>query len=297
MQWPREGALIMALTALPSACAARPPCDGIRCPATCPRGAAHDSSGRCACLPDSAPLLGACVPPAVADAYCGPAARYGVGGCSFRPCADGTALDAATGACLSKAALVVAGASLCGEGKASIVSQGRSFCVPQDAACPRGTVRDGALCAGRPLCPPGTLVDRGVCRPLVTVGGRGDLPRVDLGAWAGVVLGVDGGPGTPDLCRPLWMRPDVFGPVPDGSGALGLRIVISAPDQDLTRAFAHVTLARPGDEPRATARAPSAEAESLALASVSTLLEPLRGLGGEASTANVELNVSCALSP
>jgi hypothetical protein len=211
-------------------------------------------------------------------------------------------LDAATGVCLSKSAVVVAGAALCGETTTAIVAQGRSFCVPKEAACPRGTDRDGALCAGRPVCPAGSLADRSVCRPIVEDGRRGDLPRVDLGAWAAIVLGADGGSGTPDLCRPLSMRPDVFGPIQSGSSALSLRIVLYAPDQDLTRAYARVALTRLGGEQQgertpAASRALSAEAESLALAFVSTLVEPLRGLGGEASAAIVEVSVSCAAGP
>jgi hypothetical protein len=303
----RERAWITALAAVTSACVVRRQCNGIGCSAACPREAAREPSGRCACSPDDVPLLGACVPPAIADAYCGPAARYGVGGCVFKSCADGSVLDAVTGACLSKSAVPVPD-GLCGDGRTAIVAQGRSVCVPLDAACPRGSARTGTVCLRPPLCPPGTLVHNGVCRPVVTVGARGDLPRVDIGAWAAVVLGLDGGQGTPELCRPLTIRPDIFGLVQGSSSALSLKIAIAAPDQDLTRSFARVGgELRPSEaSDRAPHRAPqetsasrplSAEAEALAQASVATLVEALRGLGGEASTAIVELRVSCAVSP
>jgi hypothetical protein len=124
-------------------------------------------------------------------------------------------------------------------------------------------------------------------------GVRGDVPRVDIGAWAAIVLGPDGGEGTSDLCRPLLIRPDVFGLTQGSSSALRLRIALAAPDQDLTRAFARV-----GGEVRTetASHALSAEAQALALASVSTLVEALRGLGGEASAAIVEVRVSCTVN-
>jgi hypothetical protein len=237
-------------------------------------------------------VLGACVPPAIADAYCGPAARFGLDGCAFRECADDNVLDAATGACLPRTVVSSAGAMTCGEAKAPIVAQGRTACVDADAVCPRGTRRTGPVCGRPPRCPPGTLVAGDACRPVVTVGARDDFPRVDVGAWAAFVLGVDGGPGTPDLCRPLSLRPDAFALPQDTPGVVSLRIAVVAPDQDLTRVHARISGAL---RTTATERSLSREAERLVSGSVMTLIEPLRGLGGEASTGVVELRVTCGL--
>ncbi len=173
------------------------------------------------------------------------------------------------------------------------------MCVTGDASCPRGTRRAGAECARTVSCPPGSLVtsapgDGGAtaCRPIVTLGAREGLPRVDVGAWTAIVLGVDGGPGTDDLCAPLSLRLDAFG-LPGGEGGsvdIRIGIVIVAPDEDLTRVHTRVSAdlsTESGERPL------SPEAEDLVERSVATLVEPLRSLGGEAAGAAVELKVSC----
>jgi hypothetical protein len=232
------------------------------------------------------------VPPAIGDAYCGPAARIGVDGCAFLACAEHEVLDGATGDCLPRRSVATAGAIPCGDGGAPVAAFGRLECVAADAACPRGTrLAAGATCQRPPSCPPGSLVAAGeACRPVVTVGARGDLPRVDLGAWAALVLGADGGPGTSDLCRPLALRPDSFGLPPGGQGAVRVFIELVVPDQDITRVHARV---RGELSAEAFPRPLSPEAEAVVRQSVATLVEPLRGLGGEASTAMVEVQVSC----
>jgi hypothetical protein len=227
----------------------------------------------------------------VADAYCGPAAKAGVDGCVFRVCGADERLDAATGACLPKSTLGGAGVA-CMDGGAPVVALGRIACLDAEATCPRGTDRVGAVCPRPARCPPGTLASEGACRALTTVGARDDLPHVDLGGWAALVLGASGAPGKADLCRPLSLRPDVFG-LPAGRVAtVALRIAIVVPNQDLTRVHArtHANLSRP------EARPLSAAAEAVVSDSVATLIEPLRGLGGEASTEVVELEVTCRVS-
>jgi hypothetical protein len=275
-----------------STCGGRPRCDGVACAAACPRSAARDVSGRCACVRGDLLVLGACVPPAIADAYCGPAARFGLDGCAFRECSEDSVLDAATGACIPRTQVPSAGAIACGGAKAPIVAQGRTACVDADAVCPRGTRRAGPVCARPPSCPPGTLVAGDACRAVVTVGARDDFARVDLGAWATFVLGADGGPGTPDLCRPLSLRTDAFSLPQDTPGSVSLRIAVVAPDQDLTRVHARIGGAL---HTAATERSLSTEAERLVAGSVMTLIEPLRGLGGEASTGVVEVRVTCGV--
>ena len=64
-------------------------------------------------------------------------------------------------------------------------------------------------------------------------------------------------------------------------------VAIRFPDQDVSRLHAEVR-ARDG-----SGRPLTAAAEALVSTSVGTALEALRGLGGEASAASVELEVSC----
>ncbi|MDP9001153.1 MAG: hypothetical protein M3O46_13715 [Myxococcota bacterium] len=284
----RDKTSIASLAVVLGACVVHSPCDGVACAASCPRDSVRDASGRCACIAGELLVLGACVPPAVADAYCGPLARFGVGGCVFRGCPDGSILDVANGACLAEATV---GTASCGQGMVPIVALAHTACVSADAACPRGTRRTGTVCDRPPSCPPGTLVMGRSCRSVVSVGMRADLPRVDVGAWVALVLGADGGPGTRDLCRPLELRPDLFDAPQGTPPTVNLGIAVISPDQDLTRVHANVYELRVDG----AGEAHSADIESLIGRSVSTLIEPLRGLGGESSTAVLEVAVSCKL--
>ena len=76
-----------------------------------------------------------------------------------------------------------------------------------------------------------------------------------------------------------------------------LDIAVAVPDQDLTRIFVRVSgeMRAGPSSARGDGRPLSVDGQALAFASVSTLVEVLRGLGGEASTANVELEVRCVL--
>ena len=296
----------------PAGCAHAPPCDGVSCAPACPRDSAIDRAGRCACAEGDVPLLGACVPLPVGEAFCGPAARMvsdgAGGGCVFRECGAGQSLDMATGACAPRGPRPRGGATGCPAPAVPLLEAGQEACVAPEAACPRGT-RPGASgpegqtarTCERPLaCPPGSLADGSTCRSVVMAGGRtGD--RVDVGAWAALALGIHGGPGTAALCRPLAQRPGLFERVPgppavpvDGGAlpaALALRVAVTLrlPDQDVSRLHAEV---RARD---ASGRPVSAAAQALASAAVDTALEALRGLGGEASAASVELEVTCAV--
>jgi hypothetical protein len=248
------------------------------------------------------PLLGACVPPPVADAFCGPAAIVvdprvsgSGGGCVFRSCGPGDVLDLLSGTCAPRGLLSYGGAVVCSDPALPIVESGRTVCVPPEATCPRGTRRapGAATCTRPPACPPGTLPEASSCRPIVTTGGRSIDPsgtRVDVGAWAALALGVDGGRGSPELCQPFAQRPGVFGPdlSPDPR-TLQLVVSLTFPDQDISRVHAELQVHDAGG------RASPPSVDALALATVSTLVELLRGLGGEASTAAVELEVRCVL--
>jgi len=196
--------------------------------------------------------------------------------------------------------------AVCVDSGTPVLSDGHPVCVPRSATCPRGTTRSAAAvdapshatCSRAVSCPPGSLpervgpVDAGTtaCRPVVTTGGRSGLPRVDVGAWASIALGPDGGRGSDDLCAPLSLRPDAFA-LPQGEAApITIRITVSSPDQDLSRVSARVNAAFAGD---GGDRPLSQEAEGLVERSVASLIEALRSLGGEASTAALELRVSC----
>ena len=277
-------ALSLALSS--GACHA-PPARVASPPLACPRDASPDAAGRCACTAGDVPVLGACVPPPVADGYCGPAAHAtATDACSFPVCASNDAVDLEAG-CVPIAALLHGGPRSCGAGASLAVEDRRSVCIPADAACPRGTHADGVACVHPPACPPGTLATTGACRPIV-LRGEGGSRIVDLGAWAAVVLGHDGGPGSADLCRPLQARPLALELPPADRLALHLRITLSAPDGDVTRVSAEVRVAAPG------AAVPPAAA-ALAERAVASLVEPLRGLGGEATATRVDVEVRCDL--
>ncbi|HEY6463343.1 MAG TPA: hypothetical protein VIY73_24420 [Polyangiaceae bacterium] len=316
------------------ACRSAPPCAGGAGAtggargAACPRDATTDASGRCACLAGTVALLGACVPPAVADGYCmthPTAARWE--GCRAPACSDSEAVDLDEG-CTALASLTHGGPSHCEPGKAAlVVDEHRAACVPPDDACPRGTRSSKAKeCASPPSCPPGTLNDDASCRPIVTPGRRG--PVVDLGSWASRVLGRDGGDGSEELCRPIAARPVTFGLAPGQKVLLDLRVAVVVPAQDISRVSARVTVRRVAATPSSTlsptpppaasttptpapapARAllptpaPTAPGTALSPAAmtvldraVQSLVEPLRSLGGEASAGAAEVDVRCSVS-
>jgi hypothetical protein len=147
-----------------------------------------------------------------------------------------------------------------------------------------------------------------------------------VGAWAALALGVDGGSGSPWLCRPLAQRPSLFagdlrGDLRDvriatngldaghgdgdpstsagasaddeKSASLTVRISVSAtfPDEDLSRLHVDVRALDAAGHSLAPA------AEGVVTGAVGTLFELLRGLGGEASAAAVGLEVTCAVVP
>jgi hypothetical protein len=243
---------------------------------------------------------GACVAPSVADAYCGPWCTATADGCTVRPCAAGEQLDAATGACVGAAALRQAAADsnigidrnarlACADGSPPVLADGRFACVPSDALCPRGTRRSGAGCDRTPLCAPGELRDANRCRRVVTRGGTG--PRVDIGAWLHALVGPDGGLGAPDLCAPLALRPAAFALGPRRSMRVTVTLELRIPDNDLS--LVELSTWATGD---ATAGAPlSAAATALVDTTARSLVETLRGLGGESWAAAARTTVTCVV--
>jgi hypothetical protein len=129
----------------------------------------------------------------------------------------------------------------------------------------------------------------GACRPIVVAGGRMTGRRVDIGAWSALAIGIDGGRGSAELCRPLAQRPSLFG-LPRGENVtLRIRVALSVPDEDLSRLNAEIRSRDAQGHPF------PGPIEALVSDAVGTLLEPLRSLGGEASTASLVLEVRCTV--
>lgn len=274
-------------------------CDAPTCAAACPRDAVRDRSGRCACVEGTLPLLGACVPPAVGDAFCGSAALLEPDGCAFRACPQGGRLDVVTGSCLPTSAVLRGDAAdACGDAGSPLLRDGRLTCAPRDATCPRGSRRDAvaATCDRPPRCPSGSIVEGSGCRAIVMAGGRLSDRRVDVGAWAALVLGFDGGYGLRELCQPLEQNAPSLG-LP-GGGALEIAVSLIVPDQDISRVRADVEVqAWQAGGPASPASGPMGlpAVQRFVAADVGTLVEALRGLGGEATASAVDLRVRCAL--
>lgn len=161
-----------------------------------------------------------------------------------------------------------------------------------------------------PRCPAGSLASAGRCRPILVPRYAG-MPVVDLGAWASIVLGIDGGPGSSDLCRPLEGAPATFGVERGQSLVVELRVAITVPDEDISRVRADVDVnaevyaGPPKAEPAKpeptkadadTARPLPPAAGPAAAASVGSLLEALRGLGGQSIATRTEVAVQCTIS-
>jgi hypothetical protein len=277
-------------------------CDAIACAAACPRDAARDASGRCACEEGTLPLLGACVPPSVGDAFCGPAAFLEADGCTFRACVAGQRLDVGSGACVpaSLASSPSSGpAGTCTDAGLPVLQASRVVCVASDATCPRGARRSASsvACERAPRCPPGSLPDDGACVADVTAGGRIGDRRVDVGAWAALALGFDGGRGSRELCQPVWQHAVSLGLAGEGAAMSDLRLAIAltVPDQDVSRVRADVRVEAEGQGFSVVPS--SSDLERFVSADVATLVEALRGLGGEASAASVDLRLRCPLGP
>jgi hypothetical protein len=255
----------------------------------CARDALVGPGGRCACAPGRALFLGACIAPALADAICGPAARFEGGRCAFRACGPGEVLDI-DGPCVPVAS-VQRGFTECHPGESLLVETARSACVPSDSACPRGAHFEVGRCQEALTCPAGSLREGDGCRAVVTAGAA-DARVVDVAAWALLVLGASGGPGSAELCRPLESHPAALGVSAGDVKAVGVRIHLEVPGGDVSRVYAEVK-ARDRGAPQ---RPLPPGAPALVDDAVSSLVEALRGLGGEASTSALELDLTCRVA-
>jgi hypothetical protein len=271
----------------------------------------HDAvvaGGACRCDRGLFVLEGACVGPRELDAYCSPLASRS-GTCEWATCAGSEPLDLATGRCApARAAREIAAQARpipedlalgCHEGRSLVVRTDYVACIPAAETCPRGTTWDAgaARCAPVPSCAPGEVraerdgAPAGCVRVLTRV--AEGPPVVDVGRWAGAMLGTDGGEGTARLCRPFAqaLAGDDVGA--GGARTLALSIQLLFPDNDVTQLSADVRAvdaasgqAVPGDAGR-TARA--------ARSALEPLLVPLRSLGGTSDAASLSMGVRCAV--
>lgn len=257
-------------------------------------------------------VAGACVSPAFADAFCGKGARYRDGACVFVACPETQLLDVASGTCVpSRTAREIASADriaifaheglACTAPASPVIDGARVTCLPEAALCPRGTrlAAGGGRCdpslacrAGEIADPDGRHVGAGAgCIALLAEGSRGGAYAVDVGAWTRAALGRDGGEGTSSLCQPLALRAATFGV--DARHAINARIVVELrfPESDVTLARATVV----ASDAASGAPVPPAAAV-LVEASVRGLVDALRALGGEASTAATKTTVRCRVA-
>jgi hypothetical protein len=267
----------------------------------CPKASRVDSKAKsCVCEEGSSVIEGACVPYHVADTFCGPTSRAQPGGgCEQKRCALGEALDLADGACLpeSTARTLSYGArpstdederrASCFYGtlirakgapelscKAGPLACGRGERYAKPAGGPdAGPPNLAGHCEPTPACGAGTLFDESANRCIRVI--RNDT--VDVGLWARLALGPDGGEGTAAFCAPSRS--------PQAQSRF--HIQLSFPDNDVTQ-----VIARLAPIPSSAAGLTDAADRSL-----QQLVDTLRFMGGTASAASVSVELGCSPVP
>jgi hypothetical protein len=281
---------VIAVTAV-AACGAR---------GSCPRFATADAGqdGTCSCPDDAVVLLGACVSPKTADAYCGTGARFAAGACVFRSCPDAQSLDAKTGECVPPRALreIAAGQQIsfavgerlaCDDGRPPVVDGDDIACVPSEALCPRGSRPARGACVASTRCRPAEIAtpDGARCATLLTRSASGYV--VDVAAWARAVFGPNGGAGSADLCAPLALHARAFGATTHAAEQIvPIRIELRFPNNDVADVRAIIASPALASAPRAA---------TVLDESTRPLVRALQALGGEASTGAVDLTVRCVV--
>ena len=230
-------------------------------------------------------LLGVCVSDEAADAFCGHAATpVSGGGCARHTCKPGEALELDSGVCLP--ASVTHGLlthdpedtriAFCEGGVVERSSPTSDLtCASGASACRRGEhfvdAKGKKGCEALPPCGLGELFDEGVSRCV-----RVKKRVVDVGTWARLVLGPDGGEGTSAFCAPIRAAS------PQTSR---FRLSLTFGNNDVTQLGAHLEALPP-----TTAAASDAAEKSL-----NGLTELLRFMGGETSAASVSLELVCTV--
>lgn len=248
-----------------------------------------------ACGEGSTVIEGACVPDGFADAFCGPAAKARPGGgCARMTCARGEALDLDHGICLPEASVVptmLHGApaeegdtreSTCLTGTLTS-RRGRLDCAAGPRTCGRGerfvpgAADAGPLagsCGPLPPCGPDAIFDDATARCTRVAWRRGGERVVDVGTFARLLVGTDGGEGANAFCAPVRAA---------GPGVPHFQVRLTVPDNDVTQASARV-VAKP---PAATVQADAAER------AMEDIVRILHFYGGTALAASVSLEVTC----
>ncbi len=269
----------------------------------CPRGSRPGPTGHCTCS-EGVVIAGACVPPKIADTYCGKGARYEHGACTPVACPGKRPRDETTGVCVSGAVWRELGRDVSqGEERAErglgceddddvlLVDQGHVRCVARSSGCGRDAQWVDGGCAPRKLgCPPGSVADGEACTAFLRPGVDKEGAVVDVGLWVRLTLGADRAQGSPGICGVIARRPWLFagmqGAVPS---AFRAQITFVFPDNDVTRVHVRVAVTEEG-------RRPVPQAATLLLEQwASPLVEVVRSLGGTSSAASVTTNLGCRL--
>lgn len=300
--------LLLAASACPrpSRCAKTDAPDGgppPRCIAlACPPSSTPTDDGSCACGGGASALFGGCIAPSQGKRYCGPSSRFEDGTCIARTCETDFQLDRASGICLPlgsvrQLATHAMGIPLyedetiaCAEGETLVLRDTQAYCMKAEEACPRGTRFREGKCAPARSCGAGEVQDESTERCVRVLTPFEASHVVDVGTWARLALGADGGPGTNALCAALRDDARTFVSVNGSSASVAIGVELRFPGNDVTEVQATVTVteARTG----ATFAGPPS---TLVERAVNDEVEALRSIGGLAGATAVSTKVRCEL--
>lgn len=250
-----------------------------------------------ACPAGTFGIAGVCLTHDQAVAYCGKGARPEGGGCAPTACDHDAPTDLASGECIPRLSLrTIEGRRGAPDAEAGctsdagLVIEGESMaCLPRPLLCGRGATWASGACRPDPVCPAGAIADAtGAC--VTVVGGTGADRVLDVGAWIRLVLGPDGGDGTPAVCGPLRERPWRAGVAAHGSATIDVRVDLVFPDNAVSAAQAEVRARRHFDPHDMDSATPVAAARSM-----DPLWDALRAVGGTASAASASVEVRCPI--
>ena len=255
----------------------------------CPPGAELRDQ-RCVCRADLRLLLGACVSGRTASEYCGPGAFATAEGCALRPsCEPGRARELVSSECLARRDVRNLAASL-----GILVADDELLGCPagNELSAVTGDEDEGSLRLGclprevRPAvgasCPAGSLgISAGParCERLLRRRSSGAPPEIDVARWVEQVIGADGGPGAPPLCRAWAKAPAFLGSATPIDARFSITLLF--PDNDVSLVVAEV-------------RSPDAAAATELDRVLRPMVEALRAFGGTASQASLTATVRCA---
>lgn len=253
------------------------------------------------CAPQEFAIAGVCMAPDEAARYCGKGAHPEGGGCRPVACTEGEPIDLSSGECLPLLSLrrlvTEQGGSLTGDSgvgcklpEAGLVVEGSSLaCLARPSFCGRGARWKDNACHPDPTCPLGAIADlEGACVPVVRRSGPDTI--VDVGAWIRVVIGPDGGDGTPTVCGPLVARPWRAGVISHGNAIVDVQLDFVFPDNNVKDAKISIAGHKQADPHNVEA------STSVPIARyMEPVTEALRSLGGTSNAASASVRVRCPL--